>query len=240
MSTPSRWRGNVVVYKCCFFGKWAFILSRMIERTANYDRATTDFLKLNILHALIRRAHATIQFNPTNTGNGLNAIVCLLCHKIFNSPMQYWIKPNLLLFLVAIVVQLKFRSCCINLDFHYDWYTDLHTGYLIFHYRCIVIVHVHDRFHYWLASCQNYRTLEKILNHWSLWPNSCCNHYFTYLFYLADLCYHYKNLSTADRNRMNETPLSGPLLYDNSLELIDLKKCQQQKNYPWYYKPFFF
>ena len=42
MSTPSRWRGNVVVYKCCFFGKWAFILSRMIERTANYDRGTTD------------------------------------------------------------------------------------------------------------------------------------------------------------------------------------------------------
>ena len=56
-----------------------------------------------------------------------------------------------------------------------------------------------------------------------------------YLFYLADLCYHYKNLSTADRNRINETPL----LFDNSLELIDLKKCQQQKNYPWYYKLFF-
>ena len=53
-----------------------------------------------------------------------------------------------------------------------------------------------------------------------------------YLFYLADLCYHYKNLSTADRKRINETPQSGPLLNDNSLELIDLKKCQQQKNYP--------
>ena len=153
--------------------------------------------------ALIFRAHATTQFNLTNTGIGLNAIVCLLCHKIFNSPMQYWVKPNLSLFLVAIVVQLKFRSCWINLDFHYDWYTDLHTGYLIFHYRCIVIVHVHDRFHYWLASCQNYRTLEKILNHWSLWPNSCCNYFFTYLFYLANLCYHYKNLSTADRNKIN-------------------------------------
>ena len=153
--------------------------------------------------ALILRAHATTQFNSTNTGNGLNAIVCLLCHKIFNAPMQYWIKPNLLLFLVAIVVQLKFRFCWINLDFHYDWYTDLRTGYLIFHNRCIVIVHVHDRFHYWLASCQNYRTSEKILNHWSLWPNSCCNYYFTYFFYLADLCYHYKNLSTADRNKIN-------------------------------------
>ena len=127
---------------------WKMSLYPVSNDWANRElrQSNKRLLKLNILHALIRRAHATTQFNLTNTGNGLNAIVCLLCHKISNSPMQYWIKPNLLHFLVAIVVQLKFRSCWINLDFHYDWYTDLHTGYLIFHYRCIVIVHVHDRF----------------------------------------------------------------------------------------------
>ena len=39
MSTP--WR---------VFGKWAFTLSWMIERTTNYERATTDCQILNILH----------------------------------------------------------------------------------------------------------------------------------------------------------------------------------------------
>ena len=57
MSTPSRWRGDVVDIKCCF-GKWAFILSRMIERTANYERATTDCQFLNILHGLQSRMKA--------------------------------------------------------------------------------------------------------------------------------------------------------------------------------------
>ena len=43
----------------------------------------------------------------------------------------------------------------------------LYMGYFISYYSCIVIVLVHDRFHYWLSSCQNYKTLEKILNYWS-------------------------------------------------------------------------
>ena len=41
----------------------------------------------------------------------------------------------------------------------------LHMGYFISYYRCIVIALVHDRFYYQLASCQNYKTLENIVNH---------------------------------------------------------------------------
>ena len=42
----------------------------------------------------------------------------------------------------------------------------LHMGYFISYDRCIVIVLVHDRFHYHrLASCQNQKTLENIFNH---------------------------------------------------------------------------
>ena len=61
--------------------------------------------------ASILRAHATPLLIPQTLGMVLNANVRLFCHKIFNSSMQYWMKPNLLLFLVAIVVQLKFRFC---------------------------------------------------------------------------------------------------------------------------------
>ena len=75
---------------------------------------------------------------PGYTGNGQNCTgefdryyltnrealtVILFCQNILNSSIQYWIKPNLLLFLVAIVVQLKFRSCRINLDFHRDCFS---------------------------------------------------------------------------------------------------------------------
>ena len=49
------------------------------------------------------------------------------------------------------------------------------------------------------------------------------------LFYsVADLWYHYKSLSVADRNRINKTPLSGLVLCDNSLELIDLKNVNKK------------
>ena len=35
--------------------------------------------------------------------------------------------------------------------------------------------------------------------------------------FAADLCYHYKNLSEANRNRIHKTPLSGPVLCDIQL-----------------------
>ena len=73
--------------------------------------------------ASILRAHATPLLIPQTLGMVLNANVRFFCHKIFNSSIQYWMKPNLLLFLVAIVVQLKFRFCWINLDFHCDCFS---------------------------------------------------------------------------------------------------------------------
>ena len=48
-------------------------------------------------------------------------------------------------------------------------------------------------------------------------------------YFVADLCYCYKNLSAADLNRINKAPLSGPVLCDNSLELIDLKNFNNNK-----------
>ena len=39
---------------------------------------------------------------------------------------------------------------------------------------------------------------------------------FFYYYFVPDLRYHYKNLSAADRNRINKTLLSGPMLLDNS------------------------
>ena len=50
-------------------------------------------------------------------------------------------------------------------------------------------------------------------------------------YFVADLWYHYKNLSAADRNRINKTPLSGLVLCENSLELIDLKNVNKKKCY---------
>ena len=35
--------------------------------------------------------------------------------------------------------------------------------------------------------------------------------------FAADLCYHYNNLSEANRNRIHQTPLSGPVLCDIQL-----------------------
>ena len=37
--------------------------------------------------------------------------------------------------------------------------------------------------------------------------------------FAADLSYHYKDLSEANRNRILETPLSGPVLCDNQLSI---------------------
>ena len=54
------------------------------------------------------------------------------------------------------------------------------------------------------------------------------------LFYsVADLCYHY---SATDQNRINKTPLYGPVLCDDSLELIDLKNVNKKQSYLWYHK----
>ena len=60
--------------------------------------------------ALILRAHAPALLIPHTLGMVLNANVRLFCQNILNSSIVYWIKPNLLLFLVANVVQLKFRT----------------------------------------------------------------------------------------------------------------------------------
>ena len=47
------------------------------------------------------------------------------------------------------------------------------------------------------------------------------------LFYsVADLCYHY---SATDQNRIKKTPLYGPVLCDDSLELIDLKNVNKKQ-----------
>ena len=35
--------------------------------------------------------------------------------------------------------------------------------------------------------------------------------------FAADPCYHYKNLSEANRNKIHQTPLSGPVLCDKEL-----------------------
>ena len=48
------------------------------------------------------------------------------------------------------------------------------------------------------------------------------------LFYsVADLCYHY---SATDQNRINKTLLYGPVLCDDSLELIDLKNVNKKQS----------
>ena len=55
MSTPSRWRGNVVVYKCCFF--WKMSLYPVSNDWANREvrQSNNRLLKLNILQMRLCR-----------------------------------------------------------------------------------------------------------------------------------------------------------------------------------------
>ena len=80
---------------------------------------------------------------------------------------------------MAIAVQLKFRSCWINWDFHYNCFSHVEWWYPT---HGLV---VQNRSHHWLASCQDYETLQKILNHWYYWPKSFWNCHFTLQLILA-------------------------------------------------------
>ena len=143
----------------------------------------------------------------------------LFLSKLINSKLkQYWIKSNLWLLswplssnsnldraeLIWISIMTVLASPSDDI---------LHMDHLIFYYRCIVNVLVHNKLHYWLASWQNYKTLQKILNPLILMTKPQVQ---LLLDFTADPCYHYKNLSDANRNISYITPDSSGLC-DNEL-----------------------
>ena len=146
----------------------------------------------------------------------------LFLSKLINSKLkQYWIKSNLWLLswplssnsnlaraeLIWISIMTVLASPSDDI---------LHMDYLIFYYRCIVNVLVHNKLHYWLASWRSYKTLQKILNPFILMTKLLVQ---LLLDFTADPCYHYKNLSDANRK----------ISYDITSDL-----CDSQLSGGWY------
>ena len=103
--------------------------------------------------ALILRAHTAAVVIPHTLGMVLNVKVPLVSYKLFNSSKQYWIKSNLLLLKWPLssnsnsdLAELIWISIMTVLASFSD--DILYMGYFISYYSCIVIVLVHDRFHY--------------------------------------------------------------------------------------------